>query len=99
MPTVLRHGGSRFSFYSHETGDPPHVHVDSADMSAKFWLAPVALARNFGFSARELNRLHRLVRENRELLLEAWHVHFGTTRWHTDQGGARGGRTIDGGPD
>ena len=27
------------------------MHVDRDDASAKFWLGPVALARNYGFSA------------------------------------------------
>ena len=50
MPTVLRTGPYRFYFYSHELHEPPHVHVDRDDLSAKFWLQPVGLARNFGFS-------------------------------------------------
>lgn len=57
MPTVLRFGPYRFYFYSHEPNEPPHVHVDRDDLSAKFWLDPVALARNLGFNARELNAL------------------------------------------
>jgi len=51
MPTVLRSGPYRFYFYSHEPNEPPHIHVERDDLSAKFWLDPVALARNFGFSA------------------------------------------------
>jgi hypothetical protein len=43
MPTVLREGPYRFYWYSHEPGEPPHVHVDRGDYSAKFWLRPVAL--------------------------------------------------------
>ncbi|MBA3425845.1 MAG: DUF4160 domain-containing protein, partial [Rubrobacter sp.] len=54
MPTVLRTGPCRFYFYSHEPNEPPHVHVDRDDLSAKFWLEPVSLARNLGFNAREL---------------------------------------------
>jgi hypothetical protein len=38
MPTVLRHQGYRFYFYSHEPNEPPHIHVDQGDKSAKFWL-------------------------------------------------------------
>jgi hypothetical protein len=49
MPTVLRTGPYRFFFYSHEPGEPPHVHVDRDNQSAKFWLEPVELARNLGF--------------------------------------------------
>ena len=41
-------------FHSHEPNEPPHVHVDRDDQSAKFWLSPVALARNLGFSPVEL---------------------------------------------
>jgi len=36
MPTVLRSGPYRFYFYSHEPNEPPHVHVDRDDQSAKF---------------------------------------------------------------
>ena len=62
---------------SHEPHEPPHVHVDRDDQSAKFWLDPVALARNLGFSARELNRIQAMVDNHREDLLEAWHGYFG----------------------
>jgi hypothetical protein len=41
-------------FYSHEPNEPPHVHVDRGERSAKCWLDPVALARNLGFSPAEL---------------------------------------------
>lgn len=77
MPTVLRVGGYRFYFYSHELNEPPHIHVDRGGSSAKFWLENVTLARNMGFSAHELNELHRSVRTHRRTLLEAWHGYFG----------------------
>ena len=77
MPTVLRIGPYRFYFYSHEPNEPPHVHVDRDDCSAKFWLEPVALARNLGFAAHELVKVERLVVEHKQELLEAWHVYFG----------------------
>ncbi len=80
MPTVLRSGPYRFYFYSHEPNEPPHVHVDRDDLSAKFWLAPVALARNFGFNTNELNRLHAIVESHQEELLEAWNGYFGVGR-------------------
>jgi Domain of unknown function (DUF4160) len=63
-------------FYSHEPNEPPHVHVDRDDQSAKFWLAPIALAVNLGFSPAELRRLGRLVAEHQDLLLEKWHERF-----------------------
>jgi hypothetical protein len=63
-------------FYSHEPNEPPHIHVDRDDQSAKFWLTPVALALNLGFGPAELRRIHRLVVDNRNLLLEKWHERF-----------------------
>lgn len=77
MPTVLRSGPYRLYFYSHEPNEAPHVHIDRDDQSCKFWIQPVALARNLGFSARELRDLERLVIDNQQRLLEAWHEYFG----------------------
>ena len=77
MPNVLRFGPFRFYFYSHETNEPPHVHVDRDELSAKFWLQPVSLARNFGFSPKELRRIQELVIQHQEQLLEAWNGYFG----------------------
>ena len=77
MPTVLRSGPYRVYFYSHEPNEPPHVHVDRDERSAKFWLAPVALASNLGFSARELRRIEALIRDNQRILSEAWRGYHG----------------------
>ncbi len=80
MPTVLRSGPHRFYFYSHEPNEPPHVHVDRDDLSAKFWLDPVGVARNFGFPARELNTIESVIEEHRIEFLEAWNGYFGLSR-------------------
>jgi hypothetical protein len=80
MPTVLRSGPYRFYFYSHEPNEPPHVHIDRDNFSVKFWLAPVSLAHNFGFSSREMNKVESLVKANQEKLLEAWNGFFGSGR-------------------
>jgi hypothetical protein len=77
MPTVLRSGGYRFYFYSHEPNEPPHVHVDKAGASVKVWLEPVAIARNVGFAPRELAEVVRLVQQSQSALMEAWHAFFG----------------------
>lgn len=79
MPTVLRIGPYRFYFFSHETAEPPHVHIDRENISAKFWLTPVSVARNFGYDAQELNKLFKLVVEHQKYLLEAWNGYFGST--------------------
>lgn len=74
MPTVLRLGPYPFYFYSHEPNEPAHIHVDRDDLSAKFWLAPAALARNLGFSAVGLRRLQSIVEQHQQQFLErmAW---------------------------
>jgi hypothetical protein len=77
MPTVLRSGPYRFYFYSHEPNEPPHIHVDREDLSAKFWLDPTQLARNFGFRANELRTIQSFVNKHREEFLEAWNEFFG----------------------
>jgi hypothetical protein len=77
-PVILRAGPYRFYFYSHEPNEPPHVHVDRDEESAKFWLSPVGLAYNLGFSPNELRRIEAIVTENQQPLLEAWYGYFGT---------------------
>ncbi|MCD8481585.1 MAG: DUF4160 domain-containing protein [Verrucomicrobia bacterium] len=72
MPTVLRVGPYRFHFYSRENNEPPHVHVSRDDCECKFWLSSDGLAKNYGFSASELNRIAVMVRENKDALLSAW---------------------------
>lgn len=76
MPTILRVDGHRFFFFSNEGGEPPHVHVETAENTAKFWLGPVVLAYSRGYSAREQGRLRRLVLDNEELFAEKWHEYF-----------------------
>jgi hypothetical protein len=77
MPTIMRTESYRFFFYAGDRDEPPHVHVESNDNVAKFWLDPVRLDRSGGFNRNEINRIHRLVVDNRERLLRAWHDYFG----------------------
>jgi hypothetical protein len=76
MPTVLRSGPYRVYFYSHEPNEPPHVHVDRDDQSAKFWLRPVTLTLNLGFSPVELRRIQQMLKDNETSLLESWNARF-----------------------
>jgi hypothetical protein len=76
MPTVLRSGPYRLYFYSHEPHEPPHIHADRDEKSAKFWLRPIILAQNFGFSTVELGRVQSIIEEHQSALLEAWDEHF-----------------------
>ena len=76
MPTILRVGSYRFYFYSSGGDEPMHVHVQSGDNVAKFWLAPVLRERSGGFAPAELRRIETLVSEHQLELMEAWNAHF-----------------------
>ncbi|WP_439234020.1 DUF4160 domain-containing protein [Klebsiella quasipneumoniae] len=76
MPTILRVGGFRFYFYSHEPNEPAHVHIDKGNATAKIWLHDVSIARSVSFASHELRILQRLVTEHRILLQEAWDAYF-----------------------
>jgi hypothetical protein len=78
MPTVLRDGPYSFVFFSFDRGEPPHIHVKRDRQIAKFWLEPIALAKNCGFADHELNHVQRLVVQYQQRFIEAWHDYFGT---------------------
>lgn len=78
MPSIKGIPGPyRFFFYSFDCLEPEHVHVKRENMLCKFWLEPVVLASNDGFSPRELNQIRGLVVKYRARLLEAWDEHCG----------------------
>ena len=78
MPRVSGISGPYWLFfYSFDCAEPMHVHVRRDRNEAKFWLQPIALASNRGFSPRELNEIRRIVIENESLIIEAWHEHCG----------------------
>jgi hypothetical protein len=64
-----------FFFYSFDCNEPMHVHVRRDRKHAKFWLAPVELAWNHGFSPRDLNEIRRLVADHDQVIIEAWNEH------------------------
>jgi len=75
MPTVLKKVNLGFLF-SNEGSEPMHIHVESNEKYAKFWLDPVQLARSIGYSAKELNEIRGLVLENLNLFREKWNEYF-----------------------
>lgn len=78
MPTVKDiPGPHRVFFYSFDCNEPAHVHARRERMVCKFWLEPVALAANQGFSARELNQIRTTIETHLTRILEAWHEHCG----------------------
>lgn len=77
-PTIFRSGKFRFYIFSREE-TRMHVHVQSPDGEAKFWLEPViALAQHAGLSRRELSEAQQLVQEHENDIRDAWHRHFGS---------------------
>jgi hypothetical protein len=77
VPTVTRIKGFRFFFFSNETKEPVHIHVESDDKYAKFWIDPVHLAKSVGYSAKELRELRNLVVENADVFKRSWNEYFG----------------------
>lgn len=75
-PTVLQSGPYRLFFFSSDRGEPVHVHVTRDRKTAKFWLEPVRLEYNHGFSVTELRKVENVVRDNEAQLVQAWHDYF-----------------------
>ena len=80
IPVVFRHASLRYFFYSNEglPREPRHIHVKGGGKDAKIWLEPeVSIADSYGFNSAELTRILHIVSERRDLILRAWHEHFG----------------------
>lgn len=77
MPTALRVGPYRFFFYSSDSGEPRHVHVQRDDALAKFWLDPVRVETSVGFSASEIRTVRSIIAEHRRTLVGRWNEYFG----------------------
>ncbi|HEY1933274.1 MAG TPA: DUF4160 domain-containing protein [Acetobacteraceae bacterium] len=77
MSTVLQLEGFRFFFYSREYLEPPHIHVEQGDRTAKFWLNPVRFATSRRFRPYELGELQEMVVVSRQTFPEVWNAHFG----------------------
>jgi hypothetical protein len=80
MPTIQRIPGPYrfyFYFYSFDCNEPMHVHATREQMTCKFWLGPIALAQNHGFTARELNRIRQTIQDELYKIQEAWDEHCG----------------------
>jgi len=76
MPTVARAGPYRILFFSADRSEPPHVHVLRDSAAVKFWLDPVTMARNHGFSPVEVRRIRGIIVLRQRDLLEKWNGYF-----------------------
>ena len=76
MPTILRIGTYRFFFYAGDGNEQPHIHVERDNHIAEFWLDPVGIVKEGGFSATELNRIQKMVESHEEDLVNEWENFF-----------------------
>ena len=76
MPTILRIKGYRFFFFSNERAEPIHIHIEKAECYAKFWLDPLFVCANHGFTSKELREISEIVDENETYIREKWDEHF-----------------------
>lgn len=78
MPTVLLVNGYRFYFYSNESDEPIHIHVEKAEGNAKYWLEPkIEEAYSYGFTSSQRKAIKEIVITNKNKLTQAWYEHFG----------------------
>jgi len=78
MPTIKNIPGPyRFFFYSFDCNEQRHVHVQKEKLICKFWIQPMALASNHGFSAKELNAIRKIITTKKYRIMEAWNEHCG----------------------
>jgi len=47
-------------------------------MICKFWIQPMALASNYGFTAKELNVIRKSITTNKYRIMEAWNEPCGS---------------------
>jgi hypothetical protein len=75
-PTILKNGPYRFFFNSREESRM-HIHIATADGTAKFWLEPiVALANYHNLNSKDLRKIERIVRQRQDEFITAWRHHF-----------------------
>ena len=68
---------NEFFFYSNEK-ERMHVHYKKDGKKAKFWLFPIELARNEGFSEHEINDILKKLKGTRNECVKKWKQHFGS---------------------
>jgi hypothetical protein len=77
LPIVFEKDGYKFFFYSNEH-EPVHVHVRHSGGEAVFEVeTKVELRESQGMKMLELRKALKLVKENRDLILEKWYEYLG----------------------
>jgi hypothetical protein len=76
MPTVLNIKGYRFFFFSNEKNEPIHIHIEKAENYAKYWIDPLCVVNNYGFTSKELREISEIIESHENLIKEKWNEHF-----------------------
>jgi hypothetical protein len=76
MPTIFRAKGYRFFFFSRDGIEPVHIHIAKDNKYGKYWINPIRLAKNYGFTSKELNEIKKLITEKKNLIQEKWDEYF-----------------------
>ena len=54
-----------------------HVHVQSAQGEAKFWMEPsIELQANYGLPEHEIARIRQVIERRQDEIRRAWRTHF-----------------------
>jgi len=54
-----------------------HIHVQSSDGEAKFWLEPsVSLVHNYGMTQKQLREVQEVIEEKKDEIQDSWQKHF-----------------------
>ena len=77
MPTILRHNGFRFFFYSREPDEPAHIHVIGRGGTAKVWLASMKFHKIYGLKPKDQKDILEIIMANKDLLTSEWSKYHG----------------------
>jgi hypothetical protein len=80
MPTFRQIGPYRLHFWSADRMEPPHIHVERDEKTAKFWLQPVRFVTSRHFRKTELTKVMKIVEDHEAELLRFWNERFGSRK-------------------
>lgn len=76
MPVILFINGWRFFFYSNENKEPCHVHVQKAEMEARYWMDEKNFEIRKGFanlmSSAVKREVKKIIYQHFDYIVEQW---------------------------
>jgi len=80
MPTILFIYGWRLFFYSNESNEPIHIHVQKGDIEAKYWLLieeiEIIEAFSYNFTPASKREIKIIIYQHFDLIVSEWSKHF-----------------------